>query len=277
MKTILVTGCSHSAGVELSDKLIFDDYDQYLSDCKILTEYEIHKLKLRHRLKFLLKKFDNKKLKTYMATDISKAGDIASKFFKILDKTYSWPSELQQNLTDYQIINLAEGGNSFKLNVKNTLDFIKKHNSELIVIHQVPFSGRTYVKHNQKIHNIVNLPNLEFRQDIYSHDLKMVNTIKILEQKYKNLVRRDVKHNYFKKAIARYLKCLLKNSNKSIQHFFILEDDDQVEIFPKESIIIKNFKEFRQTYQLGESHVIDPKFQKDVADLIISKLLPKKT
>jgi hypothetical protein len=105
----------------------------------------------------------------------------------------------------------------------------------------------------------------------------MVNTIKILEQKYKNLVRRDVKHNYFKKAIARYLKCLLKNSNKSIQHFFILEDDDQVEIFPKESIIIKNFKEFRQTYQLGESHVIDPKFQKDVADLIISKLLPKKT
>jgi hypothetical protein len=212
-----------------------------------------------------------------MATDISKAGDIASKFFKILDKTYSWPSELQQNLTDYQIINLAEGGNSFKLNVKNTLDFIKKHNSELIVIHQVPFSGRTYVKHNQKIHNIVNLPNLEFRQDIYSHDLKMVNTIKILEQKYKNLVRRDVKHNYFKKAIARYLKCLLKNSNKSIQHFFILEDDDQVEIFPKESIIIKNFKEFRQTYQLGESHVIDPKFQKDVADLIISKLLPKKT
>tara|TARA_Y100001973_G_C5205758_1_gene341438 strand:+ start:2305 stop:3138 length:834 start_codon:yes stop_codon:yes gene_type:complete len=276
MKTILVTGCSHSAGVECSDKLIFDNYEQYLSDCKVLTEHEIHKIKLKHQLKFLLEKFNNKKLKTYMATDISKAGDIASKFFKMLDKTYSWPTELQQNLTDYQIINLAEGGNSFKLNVKNTLDFIKKHNSELIVIHQVPSSARTYVKHNRKIHSVVNLLDLEFKQELYSYDSTMSKTIDILKQKYKNLVKRDVKHNYFKKALSQYLKCLVKNSNESVQHFFILEDNDQNDIFPKQNIIMENFKAFRKDYQIGKSHVIDPKFQKDIINLIISKILPKK-
>ena len=144
MKTILVTGCSHSAGVECSDKLIFDNYEQYLSDCKVLTEHEIHKIKLKHQLKFLLEKFNNKKLKTYMATDISKAGDIASKFFKMLDKTYSWPTELQQNLTDYQIINLAEGGNSFKLNVKNiTVDREKAVDGFKSAIFEYLINGKT--------------------------------------------------------------------------------------------------------------------------------------
>jgi hypothetical protein len=104
----------------------------------------------------------------------------------------------------------------------------------------------------------------------------MVATIKNLEQKYKNLVRRDVKHNYFAKAFSRYLKCLIKNSNKSIQHFFILEDVDLKYIFPEQNIIIENFKEFRENYQMGHSHIIEPKFQKDVADLVISKLHLKK-
>ena len=69
---------------------------------------------------------------------------------------------------------------------------------------------------------------------------------------------------------------MVKNSNESVQHFFILEDNDQNDIFPKQNIIMENFKAFRKDYQIGKSHVIDPKFQKDIINLIISKILPKK-
>ena len=36
MKTILVTGCSHTAGVEMTDKFIFDDYKKHLKDMTII-------------------------------------------------------------------------------------------------------------------------------------------------------------------------------------------------------------------------------------------------
>ena len=275
MKTILVTGCSHTAGVEMTDKFIFDDYKKHLKDCKSLTKVQIHKSTLKHQIKFLLEKFNNKRFKNYVGANPGKAGDIANKFFNLLNKTYSWPAVLQNKLPEHKVINLAWGGNSFKLNVKKTLDFMKKHNSELIVIHQVPAHSRTYFNHNHKIHNVVSLAHLEYMKNI-TQNPKIAHTTKILEQKYKNLVKRDVKHNYFAKALSRYLKCLIKNSNKSIQHFFILENVELKHIFPKQNIIIENFKELRKNYQIGESHIIDPKFQKDVVDLVISKLQLKK-
>ena len=275
MKTILVTGCSHTAGVEMSDTFVFEDYKNYLKNVKNLTKAEDDMFRVKQQINFLLKNFNSKRFKNYVSTDTLKAGNIASKFFTLLDKTHSWPAVLQNKLPEYKVINLAWGGNSFKLNIKNALDFIKKHNSELIVIHQVPNYSRTYFKHNNKIHNVIGLAQLEHTRNI-TQNSKITHTTKILEQKYKNLVRRDVKHNYFAKALSRYLKCLIKNSNKSIQHFFILENVELTHIFPKQNIIIEDFKEFRKNYQMGESHIIDPKFQKDVADLIITKLQLKK-
>tara|TARA_Y100000034_G_C6867619_1_gene395603 strand:- start:15 stop:875 length:861 start_codon:yes stop_codon:yes gene_type:complete len=275
MKTILVTGCSHTAGVEMSDTFVFEDYKKYLKNVKNLTKTEDQMFRVRQQINFIWKNFNSKRFKNYVSTDTLKAGNIASKFCTLLDKTHSWPAVLQNKLPEHKVINLAWGGNSFKLNIKNALDFMKKHNSELIVIHQVPHYSRTYFKHNDKIHNVVNLAHLEHTKNIIQNS-KITHTTKILEQKYKNLVKRDVKHNYFAKALSRYLECLIKNSNKSIQHFFILENVELKHIFPKQNIIIEDFKEFRKNYQMGESHIIDPKFQKDVADLIISKLQLKK-
>ena len=42
MKTILVTGCSHSSGCERIDKLLFQGYNKFLQDAKHQTEYEVH-------------------------------------------------------------------------------------------------------------------------------------------------------------------------------------------------------------------------------------------
>ena len=50
MKTILVTGCSHSSGCERIDKLLFQGYNKFLQDAKHQTEYEVHNIVQKHKI-----------------------------------------------------------------------------------------------------------------------------------------------------------------------------------------------------------------------------------
>ena len=57
------------------------------------------------------------------------------------------------------------------------------------------------------------------------------------------------------------------------KHFFIIENDDQIETFGKENIILTNFKNFRLNYKLGRGHVIDDQFGPDLANIVINKII----
>ncbi len=273
MKTILVTGCSHSSGCERIDKLLFQGYNKFLQDAKHQTEYEVHNIVQKHKIKYLLENFKCLQLKKLIGTDYKKAGEIIDRFFVRLEKSYSWPAELQKKLKNYKVINLAKGGNSFKINVKQTLDFMKNVDTELVCIHQVPSHPRTYVKCNGTIHNVTGIADLNFKKELRHYDADLCAILDILKNKYKNLVLRDVYHDYFHRANAQYYKCLLRNSNNSTKHFFIIENDDQIETFGKENIILANFKNFRLNYKLGRGHVIDDQFGPDIANIVINKII----
>lgn len=271
MKTLVVTGCSHSAGVEMSDKIIFENYQEYLSNIKKLSVDESQKLLLKKQLEFLLKKFNHKSLK-FNITDKVKTGDLTTRYFRFLDRSLSWPARLQKKLPGCKIINLAKGGNSFKRNVKEVLDILKKHNTDVIFVHQIPSTERTFIKQNRKIFDVVNISGIAYKKRLFRHNKELVTDMDNVEKSYRKLIKRDIRNNYFIRALARYHKLLLSRTTGSVQHFYILEETIQEKIFPNENIIIKNFKEFRERYQTGKSHVIQDKFNDDVSELVIKKI-----
>ena len=271
MKTILITGCSHSAGVELADRLIFDDYDTAIQKLRTLSLYEAHKLRLKNQIKYLLKNYDNKYFKSAFINDKIKTGDIASRYFRNIEKRKSWPSVLKNNLSDFHVENLAYGGNSFKLNVKNTFEYLRSNDQVSHCIYQVPTYTRTYIKHNGKAHNIIHIEDLERLESIHDGDDAMLKDISKLKKRYKTLVKRDVTNGYFKKAIARFVDLVEKNAD-GIKTFYILENDEIAHFFPKDKVIMADFKSFRSKYQIGQSHVIDTRFAKDMADFVAHKI-----
>lgn len=271
MKTIVVTGCSHSAGTEMSDKMIFEDYKKFLSDAKKLSFTEIQRTTLKKRLEFLLKKFKKKSLKSKIV-NTNKTGNLTSRYFRILDRSLSWPARLQKKLPGCKVINLAKHGTSFKHSVKEALDIIKKHGTDLIFVHQVPATERTYVKRNRKMFDIDNISNMDYKKNLYRHNEELLASIYAVEKSYKNLIRRDVRNNYFNRVLARHHKLLLSRATESVKHFYILEETSQEKIFANENIIIKNFNEFRKRYQIGRSHVIQDDFNDDVSELVIKKI-----
>ena len=271
MKTLIVTGCSHSAGVEMSDKIIFEDYEKFLADTKRLSEYEIERLLLKKQLEFLLKKFDHKSLKSSIVNRV-KTGDLVKRYFRFLDRSLSWPARLQKKLPECKIINLAKGGNSFKRNVKEALDILIKHNTDIIFVHQIPSTERTYIKRNRKIFDIVNMSNIAYKKSLYRHNKELVSNMDNVEKSYRKLIKRDIRNNYFIRALVRYHKVLVSRSSGSVQHFYILEETTQENFFPNENIIIKNFYEFRKKYQTGKTHVIQDEFNDDVSELVIKKI-----
>ena len=156
--------------------------------------------------------------------------------------------------------------------MKEALDILIKHNTDIIFVHQIPSTERTYIKRNRKIFDIVNMSNIAYKKSLYRHNKELVASMDAVEKSYKKLIRRDVRNNYFIRALARYHKLLLSRATGSVQHFYILEETTQEKIFPNENIIIKNFREFRKRYQIGKSHVIQDEFNDDVSELVIKKI-----
>lgn len=271
-KTIIVTGCSHSTGASRVDKLIFKDYDKFLRDSRRQTLHQVNSIIWKHKILYLLENFRCRVLKKLITRKDPKATPIIDRYFTSLERTHAWPAELQKQLEGHEVINLAKSGNSFKTNVKNTLAFLKNIDSECIVIHQMPNYSRNYVKLNQTVHNVISIDDLHFKKQNRYYDTEYCATLDALKIKYENLVRRDVDSNYFRRANKQYLKCLLKNSNQSIKHFFITEDNDQLDTMAPENIIIQDFKNFRLNYKRYRGHVIDDKFNVDLVKIIMDKI-----
>ena len=255
----------------MSDKIIFEDYQEYPSNIKKLSVDELQKLLLKKQLEFLLKKFNHRSLKSSIV-DTVKMGDLATRYFRFLDRSLSWPARLQKKLPGCKIINLAKGGNSFKRNVKEALDILKKHKSDTIFVHQIPSTERTFIKQNRKIFDVVNISGIAYKKRLFRHNKELVADMDNVEKSYRKLIKRDIRNSYFIRALVRYHKLLLSRASGSVQHFYILEETIQEKIFPKGNIIIKNFKEFRERYQVGKYHVIQDEFNDDVSELVIRKI-----
>jgi hypothetical protein len=243
-----------------------------IKNWKTLSLYEIHKIRLKNQIKYLLNNYDNKHFKKVFMNDKKKTGDIASRYFRIIEKNKSWPAIMQKNLTNYRVVNLAHGGNSFKLNIKNSFAYLQSNNQVSHCVYQVPTYTRTYVKHNGKAQGIIHMEQLESLEKIHEGDFKTLDKIKRLKELYKNLVKRDIDSGYFEKATARYVNLVEKRIKKNIKVFYILENNEFEHLFPKEKVIMNNFKKFRSQYQIGQSHVIDPKFSNDMSNYVASKI-----
>jgi len=124
MKKIIVTGCSHSAGVERSDSIIFKDYEGFLEKSKKWIDTSIHSQRLIHQINFLRKNTNNKKFHKRIVRDLEKTGKITSRYFRLLDRSLSWPARLQQQLPGNKVINFAKGGSLFKMSVTTLLNFV---------------------------------------------------------------------------------------------------------------------------------------------------------
>jgi len=273
MKKIIVTGCSHSAGVERSDSIIFKDYEGFLEKSKKWIDTSIHSQRLIHQINFLRKNTNNKKFHKRIVRDLAKTGKITSRYFRLLDRSLSWPARLQQQLPGNKVINFAKGGSSFKMSVHNTLKFCSQSTDRFIAIHQVPTHTRNYFKFGSLRYEVTSMDTFEFKEKVFKNNNSEEKLLEKAKEKYKNLIRRDVQFEYFKKSIKRYLACLEKHSTGKIENYFILEDDTQKALFPNKRILIDNFEIFRQKYRIGANgHVVDENFQKDLVELVISKI-----
>ena len=273
MKTILITGCSHSSGVEFFDKLMFEDYASALKKGKNLSLYEIYVMRQRSSIKYLLDNHSNKHFKKILMSDTKKAGDIAQRYFTRKEKNMAWPAVMQKELTNYRVVNLANGGNSFKLNIKNSLDYIRSSNQVSHCVYQVPTYTRTYIKHKGAAESIVNMEALDLQIKSHEGDFENSGKLKRLKELYKNLVKRDIDSGYFEKATVRHVNLIEKRIKKDIKVFYILENNELEHLFPKEKVIMNNFAKFRSQYQTGlTNHVIDPKFSNDMSNHVASQI-----
>ena len=268
MSTILVTGCSHTAGDELSHQFVFADYDEFLLNAKTHSQEHNYMTMRKKQILYLLKNYQNKKFESYIGNNFKKASSIANRYFRFVDRKFAWPVVLQKLLPNCKVINVARSGNSWKQNVQVTLSYMKKYD-DLIVVHQVPNIYRTYIKHGNRKHKIIGLNDLEYLKKLHQGNVERIKTFDELAIKYQNLVHRDISHDYFRKATSRFTNYLQKHTGKSTKHLFILTHSDQAYLFPSDDIIIDNLSEIQQNYIQGpQGHVVDTNFTKKIANTV---------
>lgn len=274
-KIVYITGDSHTAGAELTDYKIFSDYQGHLDNYKNADDKSFVKMQdeiLKHRLKFLLDKFQSKRFRKMLLEDPKKAGSIASRYFQNWEKKLSWTTELQKILPTHDIINESAGGRSFKYNLRQTLNFLDKNKNkdvQLIMIHQVPHFHRTYIKLQNKIYDHGEIFHIICKKEL---NIKITAEEHTISERYKSLVLRDVKHDYFMKVFKKYILLLRRHSDVRVKNYFILENDKLNNFFDEKEIIIGNFAKFRTQFINGHAHAIDKNFPKDIAVLVKQSL-----
>lgn len=276
-KIIYVTGCSHTAGAELTDNLIFDDYESHIRRFSNLKDKhnpdritpDLFDIISKKRIKYLLQKYSNKKFHRLMGIDQKKVGDTAKRYFERMEKRLSWPAKLQVLLPKFEIVNLSKSGSSFKYNVKKALDILGSSMEQLIMIHQIPAFGRTYVKFQNKIYDQTYIKNTVLKK---INGKSLSNIEQEIQKRYKKLIVRDVDNGYFRRSTEKYINCLYKKSYPGVRNYFILENKEVSEFLPRDSIIIDDFPELRSRFKQGVSHVIDQNFHNVLAKMVFDKI-----
>lgn len=256
-KPLLVfTGCSHTAGNEQINHLFIPEYKNFCEMSKKFNQRALDEEVFKFQVQYLLQQSHRKKYyNELMANNKNNFIKLVQRYIAFKEKQVAWPKIFEDK---FEIINLAVSGGSFKYQIKLLTTLIDSIPGPMTVIHQVPQLIRTYVKLNGKIHHLN--PN-------YFRNTKDGLT-KILESKYKAFVLRE---NYFQKAREKHIKILKKINRQDIKNYFITEDLDDYQNFKNETVIIKEFRKFRNRYLKSPigGHVIDKNFAKDMSATIM--------
>lgn len=267
---LCITGCSHTSGTENFDPFYIENYNSFIDTHKNEPKHETFKKTFLLKIKYLLSK-KNKVLLNKIVKNPDAFASLVERYFTYMERINSWPSNLKNLFLDYEIVNLATPGGSFKRSVSNFINFLKKNRyKKVIAIHQVPSLGRTYVKIKGLKHDV---SAGEFLDQILN--VKNKKNYNLLETQYKKIVQRDINSNYFVEATKKYLALLKRISLQyNVKNYYITENTEDYKIFAHEKVILKNFKMFRNNYKKGVGgHVVDDQFKKDLTDIIHRFLL----
>lgn len=274
---IIITGCSHSTGTEMRDFVLFStnkDYEDFLlsmkNNPKIYYQTRWQYI-FNHILK--IKKHRKKKYKSLskIITNPAYSHDVLKRYWGFVERNYSWSKNLQVKIPNHEVISLAKGGTGFKYSLKMTLQTLKKNNDQIIFIHQVPSTARTYRKIDGKFFHFS--PGLQHLDQYTGERGKWFDKIQKI---WKTTVSLDAHYGHFNNCLKKYLSILKNHGGQRIQNYFICYDTDQRDIileqFGNEQIILSDLKKYMSQYKFGGGHVIDKKFNDDLSSLVEKKL-----
>ena len=265
---LCITGCSHSAGTESYDPFYIENYESFANTYKNKTNNETKKKLFHLRTKYLLSK-KNKSFFNKMVTNPILYAVLVERYFQYMDKKSSWPNTLKNLFPDYDVVNLATSGASFKRSISNFINFLKRNRYEkIIAIHQVPSLGRTYIKIKGVKYDFSAVG--FFEEQTYLIGTEDKAPYDVIKTQYKKIIQRDINSNYFVRARKKHLALLKKISLKfNVKNYYITEDVEDYKLFANEKVILKDFLMFRDNYKKGSRrHVVDDQFTKDIADIV---------
>lgn len=270
---LCVTGCSHTAGTESYDPFYIENYESFANTYKSKPNHEVKKKLFHLRTKHLLSK-KNKSFFNKMVTNPIFYANLVERYFQYMDKKNSWPNNLKNLFPDYDVVNLATSGASFKRSISNFINFLKRNRYEkIIAIHQVPSLGRTYIKIKGIKYDFSAVG--FFEEQIYIKGIQDKKILNAIKTQYKKIVQRDINSNYFVRARKKHLALLKKISLKfNVKNYYITEDVEDYKLFANEKVILKDFLMFRDNYKKGSRrHVVDNQFTKDIVDIVYRFLI----
>ena len=249
---IIVTGCSHSTGMEMQDHLI-----GYPSE--------------KNRRSAIWQWYKKHNKNTVKGIYIEELDSRSNEAFHKMERQSSWPALLEKE-TGIPVTNLSVIGSSIGRNLLEFSRYCRENMSgkkNIIAIHQLPEPGRFYMRFCDHRINIVpadNFNNLGYDKNYFKKEIEKV------KERYRNIIEKDVKNNYIQRHYDRCMERIKKIGHSyNIQSFFILPND--LNIQQNESVLIKHFYDFINKYKLGPwNHPIDPKFNRDVVDIVLKNI-----
>jgi hypothetical protein len=252
---IIITGSSDSTGMEIMDHLL--GYPSQNTRRSAIWKW--YKENYKDQAKGL---------------SIEKLDHLSDQSFHDIERKHSWPALLEKE-TGIPVINLSMIGSSIGRNLLEFSNYCKENkvSDQTIAIHQLPISGRFYIKFKNQRINICpsdNFDDLRFLNNLGYNKKYFKEDIKELKQKYKTIIKKDISYNYIEKYYNRCLKRIEKVGNRyGIKSFFISQKNIHIN-----NKLIENFDEFKNRYKKGSGgHPIDPNFNKDLVEIIKTKII----
>jgi AAA+ ATPase superfamily predicted ATPase len=259
---IIVTGCSFSCGMEMNDHL--------LPSFANLKERQMH-----------IWKWAKSSLKVKFES-IKDLQNTAKEHWEEKERDSSWPAFLQTK-TGIPVVNLANIGSSIGRTLIEYSNFIGQRTAikkKILVIHQLPYFPRMYMRFNRTHGRINVLPSNDGRINVLPSDVDSGNNFGFDKSFFKDDIfnthrlyrHRILKVGYLQRYTGKIVSRLEKiSSDNGIKNYYITPDNSSSIALPSQKIILNDFESFRSHYPKGVlGHPIGNNFNVDLCDKIIS-------
>jgi hypothetical protein len=251
---IIVTGCSLSSGMEMIDHL--------------LPKFNTAKERGHSITRWYKNNFDT------TGKDNLHVLNASRKEWQHKEKQEgSWPAQLRQQ-TGIPVVNLAEIGSSLPRILLDYSQHLKNNSYKLakkiLVIHQLPESGRQYMRFS-KLHGRVNVLPQEL-DDNFGFDIQESRAeIERVKKKFKHFITRD---GFIKNQYSRILKRIQSVSyGHNIDDLYIFQTGNDVPEEFNGKIVMNDFSVFWSGHKRGIcGHPVDPAYNRKMCEFIIPYL-----